>query len=241
MDNGERTTVPTTDGPMPAYRWLPDGGRGPGVVLVQEIFGISTYIRSRAEDLAEAGFVVLAPELYWRLPDAELDETDPGVLEQAMALAGRLDWSTTVADTAAALTTLRSDPAVAGGAGLLGFCFGGGVAFQVAADADPDALVSYYGSALPGLLERAPDVQCPSLHHFGTADTYIPMDQVEAIRSAVTSTAKPAQFLTYDGAGHAFDNPAPAFHHARAAAQAWPRTVAFLSEHLGLSEHMGRG
>lgn len=235
----EQIAVPTTDGPMPAYRWLPEGRQGPGVVLVQEIFGVSTYIQQRAADLAGAGFVVLAPELYWRLPQAELDGSDPGLLERAMAMAGELEWATTAADTAATLAALRSDPHLRGGAGLLGFCFGGGVAFQVAADEDPDALVSYYGSALPDLVDHAGVITCPSLHHFGTADAYIPMTQVLRIRHAVTSTETPARFELYEGAGHAFDNPAPAFHHPEAAALAWPRTVQFLTQHLGRAPDRG--
>ncbi|HLS25213.1 MAG TPA: dienelactone hydrolase family protein [Beutenbergiaceae bacterium] len=243
MDDSAQVTVATADGPMPAYRWLPPSGQGPGVVVVQEIFGVSKYIRQRAADLAEAGFVVLAPDLYWRLPDEDLDESDPNVLQQAMGMAGRLEWPVTAADVEAALVALRADEHVRGDTGLLGFCFGGGVAFQVAADADPDALVSYYGSALPGLLEHAGAVDCPSLHHFGTADTYIPMDQVEKIRQAVTATRTPAEFYLYEGAGHAFDNPAPVFHHQEAAAEAWPRTVAFLTEHLRADrpEHLQAG
>lgn len=232
MSDGDQVTVTTPDGPMPAYRWLPAERCGPGVVLVQEIFGVSRYIRQRARDLADAGFVVLAPDLYWRLPGENLDEADPDVLQQAMRMSARLEWPLTAADVEAALAAVRADEYVDGGAGLLGFCFGGGVAFQVAADADPDVLVSYYGSALPGLLDHAEAVRCPSLHHFGTADTYIPMDQVEVIRQAVTGTHPPAEFHLYQGAGHAFDNPAPAFHHPEASAQAWPRTVEFLSAHL---------
>ncbi|MGC0274299.1 dienelactone hydrolase family protein [Pseudactinotalea sp. Z1739] len=230
--DGELFEVPTSAGAMPAYRWLPAQGQGPGVVLVQEIFGVSTYIRRRAADLAEAGFVVLVPQLYWRLPRNDLDESDPAVLEQAMSLAGQLEWADATSDTGAALSALRADPAVNGRVGLLGFCYGGGVAFQVAAEDSPDALVSYYGSALPGLLDLAESITCPSLHHFGTADAYIPMEQVALIRRAVTAAPVPAQFETYDGAGHAFDNPAPAFHHPEASALAWPRTLEFLSGHL---------
>lgn len=217
---------------MPAHRWLPERGGGPGVVVVQEIFGVGSYIQQRAADLAGQGYVVLAPELYWRLPQASVDESDPDVLTHAMELAGRVEWAGAVADTRAALAALRSDPQVHGGVALVGFCFGGGVAFHAAAEDEPDALVSYYGSALPALLGHAPEVSCPSLHHFGTADEYIPMDQVEAIRHAVTSTSTPAEFEFYDGAGHAFDNPAPAFHHAAASARAWPRTLDFLATHL---------
>lgn len=229
----QQIQIRTDDGPMPAYRWLPAQGTGPGLVVVQEIFGVSDYIAARASDLAAAGFVVVCPDLYWRLPGAELDEQSPDVLEQAMALAGQLPWDQAVADTAATLAQLRKDPAVRGGRGLVGFCYGGGLAFQVAAERDPDVLVSYYGSALPDLLHLAGSVTCPSMHHFGTADTYLPLDVVADIRQAVTGTEHPAKIELYEGAGHAFDNPAPAFHHIGASAIAWPRTLAFLAAHLG--------
>jgi carboxymethylenebutenolidase len=225
-------TVPTPDGDMPALLWLPPSGSGPGLVMVQEIFGVSGYIQSRAADLATLGYVVLAPELYWRLDDRTVDETRDDVLEQAMALAGRTDWDAAVSDVRSALAELRTLPQTHGGAGLIGFCYGGGLAFNVAALEEVSLLVSYYGSALPGLLDLADRVTAPSLHHFGLSDTFIPQPEVERIRAAVT--ARPdAVFETYPGAGHAFDNHTMAvFYHADASAAAWQKTVAFLSREL---------
>lgn len=225
-------TVPTPDGDMPAHRWLPPSGTGPGILLLQEIFGISEYVRARAADLAKEGYVVLAPELYWRIPGHGIDESAPDVLERAMSLMGRIDWTTAVADARAALDHLRGASEATGGVGIVGFCFGGGLAFNVAAEDAPDALVSYYGSALPDLLDLAPRVRAPSLHHFGTADAYLPLETVERVRDAVTWENARVEFELYEGAGHAFDNPAPMFHHAEASAQAWPRTVEFLAEHV---------
>lgn len=230
------TSVHLADGDMPVHLWLPPSGSGPGLLLLQEIFGVSTYIRSRARDLADLGYVVLAPELYWRLGET-VDESRDDVLEQGMALAGRLDWGQTVADSVAALDALRARPEVTGGVGAVGFCFGGGVAFNVAAEADVDALVSYYGSALPKLLDLADRVTVPSLHHFGTADTYIPLDQVELIRAAVDGPE--VEFHLHDGAGHAFDNPAPMFHHPGAAEDAWALTVDFLARWLPVAGGAG--
>ncbi|MCM3659469.1 dienelactone hydrolase family protein [Georgenia satyanarayanai] len=223
------TTVRVPDGDMPAQLWLPPSGTGPGIVLLQEIFGVSEYIRSRAADLAALGYVVLAPELYWRA-DGGVDESSDAFLEQGMALQAQLDWETTVADAVASVGTLRSRPEVAGGVGVLGFCFGGGVAFNVAAVTDVDVLVSYYGSALPQLLGLADRVSAPSLHHFGTADTYLPMGTVEEIRAAVAGPE--VEFHLHDGANHAFDNPHPLFHHERASADAWRLTTDFLSRRL---------
>ncbi|WP_454778410.1 dienelactone hydrolase family protein [Georgenia muralis] len=229
-DQPASVTIPTGDGDMPAHLWLPPSGTGPGLVVLQEIFGVSDYIRSRSADLAALGYVVLAPEIYWRLDEAGLDESGDDFLERAMGLVARVDWPRAVADAVAALGALRGRAEVTAGTGVLGFCFGGGLAFEVAAHADPDALVAYYGSALPQLLDLAPAVRAPSLHHFGTEDAYIPMETVERIREAVAGPE--VEFRLHEGAGHAFDNPHPMFHHAAASAEAWAQTTDFLARRL---------
>jgi len=228
----ERVSVPTDAGEMPAHLWLPEAGSGPGLLLLQEIFGISPYIRKRAADLATAGYVVLAPELYWRLDGETPDESTPDAIEKAIARMQRLDWDTTVADSLAALEHLRGRAEVAGDPGVIGFCFGGGLAFEVAARDEPAALVSYYGSALPGLLDRAPQVTAPSLYHHGLADQYIDSETVEQIRKAVTTGSDQVRFETYEGADHAFDNDSMPLHHPAASVLAWERTLEFLGEHL---------
>jgi carboxymethylenebutenolidase len=227
-----RIPVATADGEMPAYLWLPEAGFGPGLLLLQEIFGVSSYIRRRAADLAAAGYVVLAPELYWRLDQQQVDASAPRGVEQAMGLMTRLEWPTSVADADEAFERLAGLDEVRGTPGVVGFCFGGGLGFNVAAEVAPAVLVSYYGSALPQLLELAPRVTCPSLHHFGTADDFIPVDAVRAITAAVTADGRPARVELHEGANHAFDNPDIAFHHPEASARAWEQTLAYLGEQL---------
>ncbi|SDO96358.1 carboxymethylenebutenolidase [Pedococcus dokdonensis] len=228
--------VHVPDGEVPADVYLPASGTGPGIVLFQEIFGVTDYIRGRAGDLADLGYVVLVPHVYWRVGDEVVSEAADG-LPRAMELLGKVDWEAAVSDGVAALSALRDHPAVDGPVGLLGFCFGGGLAFNVAAvaataGAGPDALVSYYGSALPTLLGLAPQVDAPSLHHFGLDDDYIPVDTVREIEAAVTATNDDVTFVTHEGAGHAFDNPSPVFHHAGASQEAWAATTAWLAAKL---------
>lgn len=231
-DTGVQTTIQTDDGDLPAILWSPPTGSGPGLVLLQEIFGLTDYIRRRGAALAAAGYVVLAPELFGRLGRLEpVDESAPDALEKALGRVSSLDWDRTVRDALAALEHLRGRDEV-GEVGIIGFCFGGGVAFNVAAVDDPACLVSYYGSAIPDLLALAPEVTAPSLHHFGLADDYIPADTVEQIRAAVTATNPDVVFETYDGANHAFDNDVFLLHHPDASARAWRRTTAFLTERL---------
>jgi carboxymethylenebutenolidase len=246
--------VPVEGGQLPADLHLPPAGPGPGIVLFQEIFGVTAYVTARARDLAALGYAVLVPHVYWRQGDPVIEDGDDA-LPRAMAAMGRLDWDEAVADGAAALAALRARPEVTGPVGVVGFCFGGGLAFAIsarsaasgtearsaaggtqagtaAAGTGPDALVSYYGSALPNLLHLAGQVRCPSLHHFGLNDAYIPADVVRRIEAAVTTPAADTTFRTYPGAGHAFDNPSPAFHHAAAARQAWAATEDWLAERL---------
>ncbi|HET7305584.1 MAG TPA: dienelactone hydrolase family protein [Segeticoccus sp.] len=232
-----RVALEVAGGELPAYRWEPEGPARAGLVVFQEIFGVSDYVRSRCADLAALGYLVLAPELYWRLEasgvDTTVDEQRPDFLERAMGLAGQLDWAAAVEDGVATVERLRSERGVER-VGVLGFCFGGGLAFNVAARTGVDALVSYYGSALPTLLELAPSVTAPSLHHFGTDDAFIDAAAVERIRDAVTGPHAGAGtgLELHEGAGHAFDNPHPAFHHPEASARAWEQTRAFLTAHL---------
>jgi carboxymethylenebutenolidase len=222
--------IDTGTGLMPAHVWEPAGGSGPGLLLLHEIFGVSEYIKQRAEDLASLGYYVVAPEIYWRLDDVSLDEDAPDLLDRALGVMGRLDWSTAVSDSVAALDYLRSRETAVG---VVGFCFGGGLGFNVAAASPPDVLVSYYGSALPNLLDLAPQVDAVSLHHFGDADDYLTPATVDQIVAAVDGPDN--EIYRYPGAGHAFDNPMPAFHHPEAAALAWSRTESFLSRWLPTS------
>lgn len=226
--------VRTDAGALPADLHLPAGGRGPGIVLFQEIFGVTPYVTERAGDLAALGYVVLVPHVYWRQGDPVIDE-----LPAAMEAMGRVVWDEAVADGAAAVAALRDRPEVDGPAGVLGFCFGGGLAYAVAASTPVDFLVSWYGSALPDLLDAGPAVTAPSLHHFGLSDDYLRPDVVA--RMEATLTAAGATVLTYAGAGHAFDNPAPEFHSADASRAAWGATVAWLAEHAPTGAPRTRG
>lgn len=224
--------VPTHEGDLPVLRFAPSDPNGAGIVVVQEIFGVSGYIQDRCQDLADVGYLVYAPVLYDRLPEEPvIDPESPDYLTQGMSAMQALDWPTAATDVVATVDALRSEEGV-GKVGLLGFCFGGGLAFQVAAMTDPDVLVSYYGSALPGLTGLAAQVRAPQLHHWGSKDSFIDGDAQAKAREALAASPGPVEWRTYEGAGHAFDNPIPMFHDAAASAAAWPTTLAFLAEHL---------
>ena len=211
--------------------WLPPTGAGPGILLLQEIFGVGPYIRAVAARLCEAGYVVGAPEVFWRFaPGWEAGHDEAG-LQASMEKVGELDPVLAVDDCVAALHALDELDEVAGRSGVIGFCLGGSLAWSVAAGAEPSVCVSYYGSGVPAMLDQMPQVSCPTLFHFGNADAFIPNEGVEAINSAIDG--RPGFVLNVENAGHAFDNhESEMFYDESAAQAAWAKTLAFLGEHL---------
>jgi carboxymethylenebutenolidase len=224
--------VQTEDGPFDLTVWLPDAGTGPGLLLIQEIYGVSDYIRAVAEDLTGLGYVVAAPDLFWRLRPGYQAAHDEAGLAESLDLASGFDAGTGVADAAAALEELRSLPEVTGGVGVIGFCLGGSIAFFLAAVAQVDAVVSFYGSAVPGSLQVLDDIGAPLQFHFGGSDPYIPRDQVAAVEQA-SAARDNVEIHVEEDAGHAFHNrKAPMFYLAEPASRAWRRTEEFLRRHL---------
>ena len=229
--------VTTPDGRVPTDLVLPGRGAGAGLVLVQEIFGVSSYIRRRAADLAGLGYTVAVPKLYWRHAgepggDVVADD-DQDALAHGMALMQATDWDTAVREVRASIAALRDHPGTGGRVGVIGFCYGGGLAYAAAATGEggevPDALVSYYGSALPTVVDSLPVPSVAQLHHFGDADAYISDETVRHI-DEVVCTGPDTQVHLWPGAGHAFDNPLPLFHHPAASEGAWRVTREWLAD-----------
>ncbi len=225
-------SVITPDGPFDLTVWLPEAGHGPGILLIQEIFGVGDYIQAVAEDLAALGYVVAAPDLFWRLkPGHKAEHNEEGVKE-SLELGSRFDAQQGVADAAAAFDRLAELPEVEGGLGVIGFCLGGTIAFFLAARAEPAAVVSFYGSGVPDQVEVLAQISAPVQFHFGGNDPYIPRDQVARVEAAAQASDN-AEIHVEEDAGHAFHNrKAPMFHHPEAAARAWRRTEEFLARHL---------
>lgn len=232
MSSSRVERVQTPDGLFDLTVWLPAAGSGPGVLLLQEIFGVGDYIRAVAEDLAGLGYVVGAPDLFWRIKPGHQAVHDEAGVAESLELGGRFDTGQGVADAAAALDHLRSLPEVTGGIGIVGFCLGGSIAFFLAARAEVDAVVSFYGSEVPGNLAVLAEIRSPVQFHFGGSDPYIPRDQVAAVERAVAGHGG-AEIHVEEEAGHAFHNrKAPMFHAPEPAARAWRRTEDFLRRHL---------
>jgi carboxymethylenebutenolidase len=214
--------------------WLPASGTGPGLLLIQEIFGVSDYIQEVADELAGLGYVVGAPDLFWRLEPGYAAGHDEAGLKRSLQMASRFDFQQGVADAAAALARLAALPEVDGSVGVIGFCLGGTIAYFLAAEAEPGALavvVSFYGSGVPDATDALARVSAPVQFHFGGSDSYIPREKVALVEQAVAGKPN-AEIHVEEDAGHAFHNRKGAMFYAPdAAARAWRRTEEFLARH----------
>ena len=196
---GGRVPAPRDDAIMSTYRtdqvavdggtfdlhvWVPDSGGGPGLLLLQEIFGVGPYIRAVAERLTGLGYVVGAPDIFWRIERNWESDHSPEGLEASLGMVQKFDFPQGVADCVAALHRIKELPEVSGGVGVIGFCLGGTLGYLTAAVGSPACCVSYYGSGVAGMLDQLENIECPVLFHFGGSDSYIPAEQVDAVRAA---------------------------------------------------------
>lgn len=184
-----------------AYLALPASGYGPGIVVLQEIFGVNSFMRSVADWYAAHGFVALCPDLFWRMErGVELTEADR---PKAFELYQKLDEAKAVEDSAAALEFLRKHPACSGRAGAVGFCLGGNLAYLLSVRYKPDCAVGYYGVSIEKSLDEAPNLSSPLLLHIAGADQFCPPEAQAQIHAALD--ANPLVTIhDYPGHGHAF-------------------------------------
>ena len=227
--------VPSKDGRTFAAHCAVPKTPGPGILLFQEIFGINDNMRGLADRLAREGYVVLVPDMFWRI-EPGFERKDESSMEECMAMVGKLDWDAVPDDISAAHQHLLSLPECSGSVGAVGFCLGGTLTFLAAAKsrvdgAGIDAAVSYYGSGNNGLLPMLDDVECPVLFHYGDRDPFIPTGDIDAVEQAIAG--RPGMRIERYDAGHAFSNwDAPSMYDEAAAEAAWMTTQQFLAEHL---------
>ncbi len=230
---GQWIDIPAADGgKFRGYLAVPASGKGPGIVLCQEIFGINTYIREVADYYAEEGYVVLAPDLFWRIkPGIELGYSEAD-WKQAFELFQKFDTDKGMNDITAAVRVLRTRDETIGKVGALGFCLGGRLAYLAAARSGVDCAVSYYGVTIDQYLKEAPKIKVPMALHFAAQDQYAPMEKVEQIRAAFKDRDD-VEFHVYPGVDHAFARPASPHYHKPSALMAHHRSIALFRRVMG--------
>ncbi len=222
--------IATDGGEFEAYCALPDGDQGPGVLVFQEIFGINDNIRELCDRLAGAGYVAMAPDMFWRI-EPRFERKDESGMADAFAIVQKFDAEKGVTDIQAASAHLRGLSECTGKVGAVGFCLGGGLAYAAAAFAGVDAAVSYYGSAVNSMLGDADKITVPIMFHYGDNDPFIPGENIDEVEKVFAGRSN-VEFFRYD-AGHAFSNAdAPSMYNADAASLAWQRTLDFFAANL---------
>ena len=219
------TAIPVEGGEMPAFHVTPQGRTAPGLVVLQEIFGVNPAMEEKARRFASLGYAVLVPDLFWRQqPRVSLGYGDDD-RKRGFALMQGFDFARGTADIAAAARWLGAQSSAAGRLGVIGFCLGGKLAVVAQQAHRFDAVASLYGVRLdadPDILRR---IDVPFQFHVGDRDAHIPHESIDAVRRALAGKPN-AEVFVYSGAQHGFFNAARTEVFAAEAAALAERRVA---------------
>ncbi len=220
---GSRIELTASDGhTLSAYRADPtDDARG-GIVIVQEVFGVNDHVRGVCDGYAADGYAVIAPALFDRVKQGVELGYEGEDLTHGRELRAEIGWDNPLKDVEAAVAALRP----AGKIAVIGFCFGGSVAWLCATRLDVDAAVGYYGGQVADFVEEDP--RCPVLLHFGETDAFIPIENVDRIEKR-----RPDIPVYRYPAGHGFNCESRSDFHEQSASLARSRTIDFLRQHIG--------
>lgn len=229
--SGETISIKGPDGSFAGYLAKPKSGTGPGVVVIQEIFGVNQVIRDRCDWLASEGFVALAPDLFWRIePGIDITDKTEAEWKKAFELFGKFKSDTGLTDIKATIDTLR--PRTSGKVGAIGYCLGGLMAYLTACHTDSDASVGFYGVAIDTRLEDAKGIKKPLMLHIANKDEFVSPAAQEKMVAGLGKNPL-VTIHRYADQDHAFARPGGAHYDRQAADLANTRTVAFLKQHLG--------
>jgi carboxymethylenebutenolidase len=226
-------TIASFDGKsFSAYCALPAGGHGPGLIVIQEIFGVNAGLRKICDDFAARGYIAVCPDLFWRQqPGVQITDKTQAEWDRAMELYNGFDAEAGLRDLLSTLGHIRAMKGCSGKVGAVGYCLGGKMAYMMAARSDVEATVSYYGVALDKMLDEVMDIRMPFIINIAGLDKYVPAPVRDKI---VKSCARnPAiKVHIYEGVDHAFARPGGQNYNKEAADRANDRTTKFFAEYL---------
>lgn len=219
------------------------GGPYPGIIVIQEIFGVNAHIRSIAERLAAEGYVAIAPALYQRTAPGYATGYSPDEVTQGRHYKDQTHADELRSDIESAIRYLYQLPTVSpNGVGAIGFCFGGHVAYLVATLPDVKATASFYGAGIPTFtpgggnptLSHTPDIGGRLYAFFGNDDPLIPHEHIDQIAAALKTHQIDHQVFRYDGAGHGFVCDQRGDYNKEAANAAWQNVLELFKSQLSL-------
>ncbi len=233
MTNTTKIATLAGDGEFTAYRATPAGTPKAAIVVIQEIFGVNAGIRRKCDTLAEAGYLAIAPDLFWRLePGIELDPDIKPEFDRALELMGQFDQDKGIADIEASIRAARSELGDDAKVGVVGYCLGGRLAFMTAARTDVDASVGYYGVGIDGLLGEKHAIAHPVLLHVPEEDHFVDKAAQAAMHAGLDDHPK-VTIYDYAGEDHGFATEFGERRSDTSAKLADERTAKFFAENLG--------
>lgn len=203
-----------------AYIAQPEGEPIAGLVVVQEIFGVNAHIRRVTDGYARDGFLAIAPALFDRIERGVELSYEGADMQRARSFIPRLDTEKSLLDVEAAMNYAGASSGKK--TGVIGYCFGGTMAWLAATRLHPAAAVGYYGGGIANYAAEEP--RCPVMLHFGKDDAHIPAEKIDIVRRAHPGV----EIYVYEGAGHGFNCDARASYNPEAAKLARERSLAFL-------------
>ena len=231
MSQSQTISIPTNGGAFDAYLARPaQAGPAPGVVVIQEIFGVNPNIKGVADWLAGEGYCALALDLFWRLErNVSITDPDDAELEKAFGLMTAFDQEAGVGDIQTAIDFLRADKDLCTGkVGTLGFCLGGKMAYLSATGTDADANIGYYGVGIQDMLNEAEKISAPLVLHMAGQDEFVPPEAQAAVHAGLDAHAQVSIF-DYPEQDHGFTREDGMHFDAAATASAHTRSLEALA------------
>ena len=219
-------------GSFSGYLAAPKSGKGPGIVVIQEIFGVNEVMRKISDELAAQGYTALCPDLFWRQqPGIQITDKTEAEWARAFELFKGFDQTKGVDDLKATLAALRKHPACTGKVGAVGYCLGGRLAYLMSTRTDVDASIGYYGVGIEGLVDEAKNIKKPLMLHIAEEDKFVPKDAQQKVKDALGNNPN-VTIHSYPGVDHAFARIDGQHWDAKAAESANKRTADFFKKHL---------
>ena len=229
---GKDVTITAADGAMGGYLANAASGRAPGLVVIQEIFGVNKVMRDLADGYAARGYHALVPDLFWRIePGVQLSDKSKAEWDKAFALMNKFDPDSGVKDIQAGIDHLRRLSDCTGKVGAVGYCLGGLLAYLTAARGDADASVGYYGVNIQKFLGEAGNIKKPLMLHIAGKDGFTPPEAQKQIGDGLRGNPL-VTLHTYPEMDHAFARIGGEHYDHANAELANGRTATFFRQHL---------
>lgn len=223
--NKKEISINTDDGDFMGYLSSPDKD-GPGVIVIQEIFGVNQWLRNICDMLASHGYHALAPDLFWRLqPGIQLDPTNESDFSKGLELYGNFNVNQSIKDIQSSINWIRNLNECTGNVGSIGYCLGGMLTYLTASRTDINASSGYYGVGIEGLLKEESNIKTPTLLHFAEQDGFVPKETAQKICDKFEKNNNITTFI-YPNCDHGFARDTdPSHYNENAANMANTRTL----------------